>query len=966
MKRQLRAYLTLFLVLAVSQICFGWTTVGDGIEYQDYTISGPNNLFVTRMLRSNTNAIIDALLAKGSVASNQTVPAQYSANDDAVFFDGNDWGPRYSMVAAINGDFYLSGGVSRGIRVSNGWYSSQINTDGSIYGAFGWTKDRETIMSGYPNAVQTMRVTFPDSGLSLSVSGINRAPGDNELCVINPFMGLTTGTDSTVTEVLMQLTSPNLISQIGIIGRVKAVFVNTGSTTIPFDCVVLSAKGSAANYLRNYAKTGSQVKITTTIDSYKTDGTTQIGHKWQNTLAGMSGCQVVLENGIVKDYSSVAIMAARHPRTAIAFNNTYVFFVVCDGRDAGVSIGMTGIELGTFCRNTLGATDALNLDGGGSSTMVVNGTVKNKPSDGSPRAVASSLVMANYKPKQQSTKFNYGQLVSVTGNSVNFRRGPGTIHPAISVQTLGTVGTITYHRLGGIMTKGGYWWNVNFNGVEGWMHESYLAAYGTSAPTITLQPVDQTVCSGVVKLSIEASGSGRILYKWQKDGINIIDGNDYSGTAASTLTISEALNSVGTYRCIVSSSYGGVVSNGAKVSLLHPPVSVEISKPSTYLTNKGPVTYTVSFENAATVSPKVTVNKTGTANASVAQYYISAEQRRITLSNITGNGSISISLGAGSATNGCGLPSAAAVAAAITVDNTAPATVIVLDAGKYTPSRNTLSASWKNSSDENGIASYQYAIGTTTTTTDTKNWTDVGNVTKISDTSLSLAEGSKYYVLVRAVDNAGNVSATAASDGILVAPTVNKIGNAFYLENNIPLALRDKTVTAAKPGVFWIEENDRSAALQIISNSPVAVWDKISIAGCLDLLNGNRVLTGDVMEKSGTSAALAPLGMSINNLGGCDFNALTPGITGGRSLYNIGLLVRCWGKVSGRNAEDPNNKFFYINDGSLASGVLVRCGNTNPPASEFAAVTGIVCKEVTGNISKPVIFARYADDITAL
>jgi hypothetical protein len=65
--------------------------------------------------------------------------------------------------------------------------------------------------------------------------------------------------------------------------------------------------------------------------------------------------------------------------------------VVVDGR-RDRSVGMTLEEL-TDLFSSLGATWALNLDGGGSTTLVVNGTVKNRPSDGSERPVSSSLLV---------------------------------------------------------------------------------------------------------------------------------------------------------------------------------------------------------------------------------------------------------------------------------------------------------------------------------------------------------------------------------------------------------------------------------------------------------------------------------------------------------------------------------------------------------------------------------------------
>jgi exopolysaccharide biosynthesis protein len=60
--------------------------------------------------------------------------------------------------------------------------------------------------------------------------------------------------------------------------------------------------------------------------------------------------------------------------------------VVADGRRAG-SVGLTLGELQRYMAR-LGTHAAINLDGGGSSTMVLHGTVRNQPSDGRERAIA--------------------------------------------------------------------------------------------------------------------------------------------------------------------------------------------------------------------------------------------------------------------------------------------------------------------------------------------------------------------------------------------------------------------------------------------------------------------------------------------------------------------------------------------------------------------------------------------------
>lgn len=74
--------------------------------------------------------------------------------------------------------------------------------------------------------------------------------------------------------------------------------------------------------------------------------------------------------------------ADRHPRTAIGVDRkkNILFLVVVDGRQNGYSIGMTLSELAKYMKS-LGCQDALNLDGGGSSTMIINHKIVNSPSD---------------------------------------------------------------------------------------------------------------------------------------------------------------------------------------------------------------------------------------------------------------------------------------------------------------------------------------------------------------------------------------------------------------------------------------------------------------------------------------------------------------------------------------------------------------------------------------------------------
>ncbi len=83
--------------------------------------------------------------------------------------------------------------------------------------------------------------------------------------------------------------------------------------------------------------------------------------------------------------------AVRNPRTALCLepDGTHLWLLVVDGRRAGAA-GMTCDEIRDLMLD-LGCTQGAMLDGGGSSTMVVEDVVKNQPSDGSPRTVSNHI-----------------------------------------------------------------------------------------------------------------------------------------------------------------------------------------------------------------------------------------------------------------------------------------------------------------------------------------------------------------------------------------------------------------------------------------------------------------------------------------------------------------------------------------------------------------------------------------------
>lgn len=102
---------------------------------------------------------------------------------------------------------------------------------------------------------------------------------------------------------------------------------------------------------------------------------------------------LLIDNGVDIPLDSINFNTSRHPRTMVGVTaKGHLLFVVVDGRQPGYADGMSLFELRTLARS-LGCTDALNLDGGGSTTLYVSGYgtngVVNKPSGKVERPVPS-------------------------------------------------------------------------------------------------------------------------------------------------------------------------------------------------------------------------------------------------------------------------------------------------------------------------------------------------------------------------------------------------------------------------------------------------------------------------------------------------------------------------------------------------------------------------------------------------
>ena len=116
-----------------------------------------------------------------------------------------------------------------------------------------------------------------------------------------------------------------------------------------------------------------------------------------NAFEIVGGGQIIVRNGQAIPFAS-SFATNRHPRTVVGLDatGTQLTFLVVDGRQPQLSIGMTLAELSHEMID-LGCTSAINLDGGGSTTLVYRDpetkklAIMNSPSDSKERSVADVL-----------------------------------------------------------------------------------------------------------------------------------------------------------------------------------------------------------------------------------------------------------------------------------------------------------------------------------------------------------------------------------------------------------------------------------------------------------------------------------------------------------------------------------------------------------------------------------------------
>ncbi|MEG2401922.1 MAG: phosphodiester glycosidase family protein [Muribaculaceae bacterium] len=345
--------------------------IGPGTTSTALALTGPVKLrvFYTTTDMTNPNVNLKMIMGKDNLISNVKVPDMPASHSDKknIYFAGvnadfiGGMGPVGTTF--VNGEIYKS-------YKGTGWYAIGIDTNKKFYSGATFS---------------TFSLNSPNAGRATIVA-VNTPRSSNELILYTSRKGASTGTAKLGTEVGAvpvdgALKSDGATKMRVTIAPVKGV----GNMAIPDGGFVLSANGFTEGVIAKM-KVGEEFEITPTMyfNNVEIGGLVEIG----------GGCPMLLQGGkILNTQGELDHLKNREPRTAVGYSSdgTQAILLVVDGRQPGISVGVTSKDLAAIMLN-LNCYDALNFDGGGSSTLYVKDLgVRNIPSEGSLRAVKNGL-----------------------------------------------------------------------------------------------------------------------------------------------------------------------------------------------------------------------------------------------------------------------------------------------------------------------------------------------------------------------------------------------------------------------------------------------------------------------------------------------------------------------------------------------------------------------------------------------
>ncbi|MBW3659870.1 MAG: phosphodiester glycosidase family protein, partial [Actinobacteria bacterium] len=341
--------------------------VAPGILRQHYRYEGDHGGVDVQVLRFRPD---DARVKMRPELGKGNIPGMEAPHEALIRLSSQ------GAIAGINASFFswsgLPAGDPIGMLVRDGHYVSQPEKGTIWRGAFGITKDGGIVFD-HPGYAGRMVLPADASRLkpeqTFPINAVNRwpkrrteeDPERREVTVFTPAYGATTGNAAGVVEVTFEdYRLDPTHTRLGTVASVR----NTGNAPIPPNGIVVAASEAYGREIwsRGY-KPGDQLQLTFEV----TDG-------WQSLWQVVQGGPMLLENGArtpasqweQEGFSPSRHSDARHPRTAVGKTAAgELLLVTMDGRSS-TSAGLSMRDSQTLLLH-LGATDAVMMDGGGST-----------------------------------------------------------------------------------------------------------------------------------------------------------------------------------------------------------------------------------------------------------------------------------------------------------------------------------------------------------------------------------------------------------------------------------------------------------------------------------------------------------------------------------------------------------------------------------------------------------------------
>ena len=361
--------------------------VAPGVVYRHWNtrtpVGEPWSIHVLEIDRGEKSVVLRSVVGHGSHGEMQReLPSEMAARAAQA---------RAEVLAAVNGDYDLGApylGLPIGLAVTSG----RLWTTGhrGAWPVFGLLESGEPVI-GLPEVYMELSAGEAKWPMASLNKPFGFTDGSNPRLFAREYGAAVKG-ENPFRAVIIGKLKPALPLRVDSVveGVVLRVQEHASELAIPQDAFVLAVPEPAA---AKEAENGTSLaglrrgrKVTLRIRVRLN------GREPLREVVG--GGPVLVENGHPKDLTTGLQMHLRHPRTAGCYNDRKIIFVVVDGRQPQLSVGMTYKELADLMVS-LGCTGAMNFDGGGSSVMVVALPDTARGNATAARAAGSRLQIAN-------------------------------------------------------------------------------------------------------------------------------------------------------------------------------------------------------------------------------------------------------------------------------------------------------------------------------------------------------------------------------------------------------------------------------------------------------------------------------------------------------------------------------------------------------------------------------------------